>query len=307
MTPKPKKPPDPSQPPSPSFFLIFFHSSPLGLHSPSLNLANYASCETQFPITQPSTRLCLLGCLSSVPIITIGSASDDEKMAQPSALASIPNSLIPPVSLSLKLTAGSWPALSPNLYGRLSEWRFMVLITHNFGAVELILAKSIFLLALHARSGYYGFVSPGPNSPSGLGCILSPSEGAHVSTVQSVSTLVRSKVSTSLGGSILAAAHRLDPSAGHLRRLEPRSALGASWCIILNDVSGRGMGVGIAPCFIQAIRGPISVRFVRLWLFWYVRSIRFNLFRLLLFRLPQGCCRTICCSMTCQCKFTMVR
>uniref|UniRef100_A0A7C9DWL3 Uncharacterized protein n=1 Tax=Opuntia streptacantha TaxID=393608 RepID=A0A7C9DWL3_OPUST len=179
MTPKPKKPPDPSQPPSPSFFLIFFHSSPLGLHSPSLNLANYASCETQFPITQPSTRLCLLGCLSSVPIITIGSASDDEKMAQPSALASIPNSLIPPVSLYLKL------------------------------------------------------------------------------------------------------------SAGHLRRLEPRSALGASWCIIWHDSSGRGMGIGIALCFIQAIRGPRSVRFVRHWQVWYVRLIRFNLFSLLFFRLPQ--------------------
>ena len=191
---KPKKPPDPSQPPSPNSFLILFHSSPLSLHSPSLNLANYASCAAQFPFTQPYTRLCPFGCLSSVPIITIRSASLDEKMAKLSALASIPYSLIPPVSLSLKLSAGA---------------------------------------------------------------------------------------------SILVTVYRLDPSAGHLRRLEPRSAIGAIWCIVWHDVSGRGMGIGIALCFIKAFRGPGSGRFVCLWQFGMAAYSVSMFFSLLFFRLTQ--------------------
>uniref|UniRef100_A0A7C9EJU5 Uncharacterized protein n=1 Tax=Opuntia streptacantha TaxID=393608 RepID=A0A7C9EJU5_OPUST len=82
MSPKPKKPPDPSQPLSPSSSLVSLHSYPLSLNSPSLNLANYASCESHFPTTQPYTLLCLFGCLSSATIITIGAAAFDGKMEQ---------------------------------------------------------------------------------------------------------------------------------------------------------------------------------------------------------------------------------
>jgi len=93
----------------------------------------------------------------------------------------------------------------------------MVLIKPKFGAVELCLEESNSLLELFVRSVYYEVASPGLHSTSELGCFLGRSAGVNVPIVKIVPSLVRTRISISLGASILEVAYRMDSIAGHLR------------------------------------------------------------------------------------------
>uniref|UniRef100_A0A7C8YL35 Uncharacterized protein n=1 Tax=Opuntia streptacantha TaxID=393608 RepID=A0A7C8YL35_OPUST len=240
-----KEPPDPSPP----MFGSLFGGCPLfSLTMPLLYAADFCP---SFSFSDLNLCLCRVCLLSSALLIlqdpdlglqllketqspVSGGRCDWPNLrlkVKLSALATIPNALIPPVSLYLKVSAGTWLALYPNLCGRFSVWRIMGLFTHILGTVELVFGKPILLLVLPVRLVNYGSVSPGLHFSSGLVCTLGLIEEVYASIAHFDPMLVRSGISTSPGAFILADAPRFEPAAGRLRRLDPRSALGVSWYV----------------------------------------------------------------------------